>query len=427
MNPPNDVTRSTTSVRNPIFYGWIIVAACFLLQTIQVAIQYGFSVFFKPLAADFGWSRTATSGAYSVLMLSAGITAIPLGWLGDRFGPSKVLVGCSFIIGLSLVLTSRVTELWQFYLTYGFLQGLGMGGTYAIATGLTSRWFVKKRGLAMGLVSSGVGVGTLLGPPISERLITNFGWSSSYMYIGFATWVIMIGASIFLRRDPRGMGLLPYGADAESSVSNTNKKTAKKPADITGMTMSSAIHTRQLWLLIFLFLLFSVCVQLILVHLVNYATDLGIDSFTAATIVSVIGIGSIAGRLFMGSMSDRIGEKNAMMIAALGLLAALVLLIFSNQLWMLYTFAILFSVSYGAEVTLMPLLSGRIFGLAAVMALTGMVSAAARIGGAFGSWMGGAVFDLTQSYLIAFAIAAIFGLIILGLAITLKRTRTQSY
>jgi len=163
-----------------------------------------------------------------------------------------------------------------------------------------------------------------------------------------------------------------------------------------------------------------------LVHLVNYATDLGIDSFTAASIVSVIGIGSIAGRLFMGSMSDRIGEKNAMIISGLGLVVALILLIFSNQLWMLYTFAILFSISYGAEVTLMPLLAGRIFGLVAVMALTGIISASARIGGSVGSWMGGAVFDSTHSYLIAFIIAAILGFIVLSLAITLKRTKTSS-
>jgi MFS family permease len=412
-------------VKKPLFYGWIIVASCFLLQTVQVAIQYGFSVFFKPLIAEFEWSRTATSGAYSVLMLAAGISAIPLGWLGDRFGPSKVLVGCSFIIGLSLVLTSRITEIWQFYLTYGILQGLGMGGTFAISTGLTSRWFVKKRGLAMGFVSAGVGVGTLIGPPISERLIANFGWSSSYLFIGFATWVIMIAASIFLRRDPLGMGLLPYGADARPSISYARNDLSKFPSQASSVTMGSALRTRQLWLLIFLFFLFSVCVQLVLVHLVNYATDLGIDPFTAATIVSVIGIGSIAGRLFSGSMSDRLGEKNAMIISCLGLVVALILLIFSNQLWMLYVFAVLFSFSYGAEVTLMPLLAGQIFGLAAVMALTGVVSASARVGGAVGSWMGGAIFDSTQSYSIAFIIAAVFGIVIVSLAVTLKRTKTS--
>ena len=320
MNSSVNDIGSTSSVKKPIFYGWIIVASCFLLLTIQVAIQYGFSVFFKPLASDFGWSRAVTSGAYSVLMIAAGISAIPLGWLGDRFGPSKILVGCSFIIGLSLVLTSRVTEIWQFYLTFGVLQGLAMGGSFAISTGLTSRWFVKRRGLAMGFVSAGVGVGTLLGPPISERLIDAFGWSSSYMFIGFAAWVIMIGSSLFLRRDPQGMGLLPYGVDKIPSTSGP-KNAAKQPVRGTSINMGSALRTKQLWLLIFLFLLFNICVQLILVHLVNYSTDLGIDPFTAATVVSVIGIGSIAGRLFMGSMSDRIGEKMLWLLAVWGCLS----------------------------------------------------------------------------------------------------------
>jgi MFS family permease len=126
-----------------IFYGWVIVAACTILHVTQYGIQYSFGVFFKPLIADFGWSRAATSGAYSILMISAGISAIPLGWLADKVGPAKVTAICGLLMGLGLVLAGRIEELWQLYLTFGVMQGIAIGGTIAITGGVAARWFVK--------------------------------------------------------------------------------------------------------------------------------------------------------------------------------------------------------------------------------------------------------------------------------------------
>jgi MFS family permease len=205
---------------------------------------------------------------------------------------------------------------------------------------------------------------------------------------------------------------------------NINKKGETRHYTIkTYFTLQDAIHTRALWIQILLFLSFNICVQLVMVHLVNYATDLGITSFIAATIVSVIGIGSIVGRLTMGIVADRIGNKKALIISCSLLLASLILLMFSRELWMLYLFAVFFSFSYGGDVTLIPLLISQFFGLTSMMTLTGVISTGTRLGGALGAWIGGSVFDMTHSYIIAFGISIMAGIFMLLIACFLVKSR----
>jgi MFS family permease len=410
-------------VPKTLFYGWVIVAACTLIQVMQYGIQYSFGVFFKPLAADFGWSRAATSGAYSVLMVCAGATAIPIGWMADKFGPAKVTATCGLIMGAAIILASQVNQLWQLYITFGVMLGIGIGGTMAITGGVTARWFVKKRGMALGIVSAGIGLGTLIMPPIAERLIAVLSWSQAYIIIGIAACIVTVGAALFLRSRPEDMGLQAYGAEDITRKSNAVPGKNNKPSNPEkSMGLREAIRTRPLWLLCLLFFFVNICVQVVMVHLVNYATDLKIDALAAATLISVIGIGSIIGRLVMGSVSDRIGGHNALIITCVLLVVSSVWLIFSQQMWMLYIFAVFFGFAYGGEVPQMPLLIGQFFGLQAVMALTGATSAATRAGGALGSWFAGELFDVTNSYLIAFTITAVMAVFALVTALMLKRT-----
>ncbi len=424
MSVPH-IPTPTGKTHKAFFYGWVIVAACTLIQIMQYGIQYSFGVFFKPLASDFGWSRAATSGAYSLLMISAGVSALPLGWLADRFGPARVMAICSLIMGLAVVLASQVTELWQLYLTFGIMLGIGIGGTMAITGGVTARWFLRKRGLALGIVSSGIGLGTLIAPPVAERLINVLGWSSAYIIIGISAGIITIGGSLLLRRSPEDLGQRPYGAEVVPvPVAPHPHRFSRSPGTEAGISLKMGLRTRPLWMLALLFFFVNICVQVVMVHLVNYATDLGIDALSASTLVSVIGVGGVAGRLLMGGISDRIGSHNALIITCVLLLASLVWLIFSHQMWMLYLFAVVFGFAYGGEVPQMTLLIGQFFGLQAVMALTGATSAATRAGGALGSWAAGVVFDLTRSYLVAFAGVAVVGTLALGVSIWLKRIRS---
>ncbi len=416
--------NNLAGTKRTLFYGWIIVICCVIVQTMQYSIQYSFGIFFKPIAADFGWSRAATSGAYSVLMLAAGAAAIPMGWLAEKYGPTKIIALAGFLTGLSMVLTSRVSELWQLYLAFGFIQGIAIGGTIAITSGLAARWFFKRRGLALGLVSAAIGIGTLIGPPVAERLITNFGWPWASLIIGIVTGTVIIVSSLFLKSGPESMGLKPYGQTADTGKLNGSAKKGRelKTAQIT---LGSAIHTSPVWILTSLFFLLNVSVQVVMVHIANYATDLGFDPLVAAIIMSVIGIGSIIGRLVMGFVADRVGSVNSLIFTSLLLCASLVWLIFARELWMLYVFAIFFSFAYGGEVPQIPLLISQFYGLGAVISLTAVTTAGIRAGGGLGSWLGGEVFDLSHSYTIAFIITAIIALATFAVSLSLNKIKAK--
>ncbi len=403
-----------------LFYGWIIVAACALIMAIQWGIQYSFSIFFKPLSTDFGWTRAATAGVYSLYMIAAGISAIPLGWLADRYGPARVATISSILMGSGLILASRITELWQLYATFGAMVGIGAGGTFGIGMGVVARWFVKQRGLAVGVVTAGVGLGTLLMSPLAERLIAGFGWSKAYLFIGIGSLIVLVMCSLLLRRDPESVGLLPYGVDKLQS----KHVDAANSSQNLGISLGAAFRSIPLWMMMFLFFVFNIAVQLVMVHLANYATDQGFTPLTAAIVVAVIGAGSAVGRFVMGTVADKIGSANSLILCCLGATLGLVWLMFAKELWMLYVFAVLFSFAYGGEVPQMPLTVGRFFGLKSVTALVGVASAATRLGGALGSWMGGEVFDLTQSYIIAFIIGIGCSLLALITAIVLKKAKT---
>jgi MFS family permease len=424
MNSTRNSTGTDVSVKqNRFFYGWIIVASCTLIMAVQWGIQYSFSIFFKPLATDFGWTRAATAGVYSAYMISAGVSSIPLGWLADRFGPVKIASASGLMMGLGLILASRITDLWHLYLTFGILTGIGAGGTFAIGMGVVTRWFVKRRGFALGIVTAGIGLGTFLMSPLVERLITAYGWSQAYFIIGVGSLIILGGSSLLLRRDPESVGLLPYGVEKVTDNKQNNNVAVVDVQDV-GTSISNALRSSPLWMMMFLVFAFNCALQMVMVHLANYTTDQGFSPLSAAIIISVIGAGSSLGRIGMGTVSDRIGSGNSLIICCLGVTSGLVWLMFSKELWMLYVFAIFFSFAYGGEVPQIPLTVARFFGLKSVTALVGITSATARLGGALGSWIGGEVFDIRHSYILAFIIAAVCGFLALLTALMLKRIKT---
>ncbi len=405
-----------------MFYGWIIVGACFVIISMNTGLMYSYGVFFKHLIADFGWSRGATSGVHSLFMVVHGGFAIAMGWLADKFGPARVMAACAFIGGLGLALTSQINSLWQFYLTYGIIFGVGESAGFTITMSTTARWFIKRRGLALGIVASGAGIGTMIMAPAAERLITAFGWSTAYLVLAVAAWAVMIPSALVLRRDPAEKGLRSYGSD-EAVIEMDSIAQREVNAAETGIALRAAVLYKPLWVLFAIFFTFNVCLQMVMIHLVNYATDIGIASLIAATFISIIGIGSFIGRLFMGTASDRIGASNALLICCIIMMVTLIFLIFAHEMWMFYLFAIIFGFAYGGEVPQMPVLVGRFFGMRAVAALVGVTVFGATIGGALGAWMGGQIFDVTQSYQLAFTIAAVTSFISIVLTLMLKKLK----
>ena len=408
-----------------MFYGWVIVGACFVIISMHTGLMYSYGVFFKHLIADFGWSRGATSGVHSLFMVVHGGFAIVMGWLADRFGPARVMAACAFIGGLGLALTSQINSLWQFYLTYGIIFGVGESAGFTITMSTTARWFIKRRGLALGIVASGAGIGTMIMAPAAERLITAFGWSTAYLVLAVAAWAVMIPSALVLRRDPAEKGLRSYGSD-EAVIEMDSIAQREVNAAETGIALRAAVLYKPLWMLFAIFFTFNVCLQMVMIHLVNYATDIGIASLIAATFISIIGVGSFIGRLLMGTASDRIGASNALLICCIIMMVTLIFLIFAHEMWMFYLFAIIFGFAYGGEVPQMPVLVGRFFGMRAVAALVGVTVFGATIGGALGAWMGGQIFDVTQSYQLAFTIAAVTSFISIVLTLMLKKLKADT-
>jgi MFS family permease len=321
------------------FYGYILVAAAFLIMVVMWGILYSFGVFFKPLLTEFGWTNAAVSGAYSLAFLLLGMSSIVTGRITDRFGPKMVLVVCGFIFGLGYLLMSQISAMWQFYLVYGVMIAVGISGSFVPLVSTVARWFVKRRGLMIGIVSSGVGVGTMIIPPVATQLISVYGWRDSYIMVGITSLVIVIAAALFLKRDPGEVGQLADGVDAV--------KTENVSLEASGLSFQQALRTRQLWLLWVTFLFAGFCIQSILVHIIPHVTELEISAATAAIILAAIGLFNTAGRVIMGSAADRIGSKPTLLISTVMISAAFLWLLVARELWMFYPFAVVFGISYG--------------------------------------------------------------------------------
>jgi len=404
-----------TGVKNPkLFYGWFIAASAFFVLMIVGGMAYSFGVFFQPLLDEFGWTRAMTSGAFSLYMVLHGCLYIVTGKLTDKYGPRLVMTVCSIFLGTGYLLMSQITSIWQLYLFYGVMIGIGSSGGWVPMLSVVARWFVKKRGMVTGIVASGIGLGTVIMPPVARWLISTYDWRVSYMVIGGVAMAVTFIVAQFLRRDPYVMGLVPYGAD---ETSNNGLNTAYE-----GFSFQEAIRSRQFWIFCLALFGFGYCLQIIMVHIVLYATGAGISAVIAATILAAIGGASIAGRPIMGSAGDRMGNKLAIMIGFVVVCAALLWLLTARELWMFYLFAVVFGFAYGGIATLESPLVAELFGLKSHGTILGVITFSITIGGAVGPVLAGYIFDITGSYHLAIIICIVISFIAWMMTLLLRPT-----
>ena len=404
--------------RPKYFYGYNIVASGFGIQAIGIGTFIAFGVFFKPLLTDFGWSRATLSGAQSAALLIAGFLGILVGRLNDRFGPRVVMTVAGFFFGLGLLLMSGLNNIWQLYLFYGVVVGIGLSSIDIIPLSTIARWFVRRRGMMTGMAKVGTGTGQFVIPLVASILITAYGWRNSYIIIGAIAMVLLISIGQLLRRDPAGMGLLPDGnreSQAESS----------KPAE-TGFYLQEALRTRQFWTICLTYLATMFCLLIIMVHIVPHATDIGISSTTAAGILSAIGGISMAGRFVTGIAIDRIGNRRSMIICFILLILAFLWLQLAKELWMLSLFAVVYGFAHGGLFTVISPIVAEYFGLRTHGALFGIVFFSSMVGGAAGPVIAGHIFDTTGSYSLAFWTCTAVGALALGLVLSLGQTRLNA-
>jgi len=400
---------SIGSKKPKFFYGYVIVAAAFVMLTVMGGTYYSFGVFFTPLLTEFGWTRAMTSGAFSLCIMLEGVLGMVMGRATDRFGPRIVITLCGFFLGVGYLLMSQTTSLWQFYLFYGVIVGIGLGGIWVPPVSIVVRWFTKRRNMMTGIAVAGTGIGGLITPLIANWLISTYAWRVSYVILGSVVLVLIVLAAQFLKRDPAQVGQLPYGENG--------KGIHELQLGNNGLSFREAVHTKQLWLVSGMFFLFGFCVFTIMVHIVPHAIELGIPSASAANILAIIGGVGIAGKTIMGMATDKIGTRTGIIIGFVLMLVSLLWLVAARELWMLYLFAIIFAFGYATMVALMSPIIVELFGLSSVGILLGIVNFAATIGCAIGPVLAGWLFDINGSYQLAFLLSAAASLI--GLIITL--------
>jgi MFS family permease len=396
------------------FYGYVIVLVSFALQALGWGLFNSFGVFFKPLLAEFAWPRAVVSSAISISILVAGIAGVLQGRLSDRFGPRITMTAAGCLLGVGYLFMSQVTSVWQLYLLCGLLVGLGVSGTDVVLLSTTARWFVKKRGMMTGIIKVGTGAGMLIMPVIINGLITAYGWRTTFVVLGSIILFFYVACSQFLVRDPSKKGLAPDGERHTDRFNGT--------APEGGMTLQGAVRTVQFWTVCAAFFLIFFCTLTILMHIVTHAIDLGISRANAATVLSVVGGASIAGRFVMGGAGDRIGNKSALVICFLCLISSLVWLQLALQFWMLFLFAMVYGFAHGGFYALVAPLIADLFGTRSHGVILGIVLCVGTIGGSLGPVTAGYIFDITSSYGMVFGILTGMGIAGLIASITLKPT-----
>ena len=400
--------RQVPGAEPGFFYGYIVVAAAFCSMVAMYGTRSIFGVFFKPMLAEFGWTRALTSGALSLSMLVQGSLAAVMGGLSDRFGPRVVLTLSACLVGLGYLLMSRVDALWQLYLFYGVIIGVGMSGVLVPLLSTVARWFVARRNMMTGIVVAGIGISGLIAPPLSNWLVSAYDWRVSWIVLGGIVLVVGVLAAQFLKRNPAQMERVPHGGD------EGGEQVLKAGAG--GFSPKEAVHTWQFWVVVAMFFCLGFCLFTILVHIVPHVTDLGISAASAANVLAIIGGAGIIGNIVLGGAGDRIGNRLVCLIGFILMVADLFWLVSVTEVWMFYLFAAILSFAIGGCTTAESPLVAALFGLKSHGLILGMVSFGFTIGGAVGPFLTGYIFDVTGSYRAAFLVCAAIGIV--GLILT---------
>ena len=417
--------NSNSRVRTERFYyGWVVVLALVIIGVISQGIRFSFGVFFESLESDFGLTRALTSEIFSVYMVFGSVFGIVGGWALDRYGPKVVVAVMGFFIGLSLLLTSQAGASWHLFITYSLLLAIGTGATYPLVMSTASRWFVKRRGLALGIASSGLSLGMMVMPPIAAWLIAHYGWQASYFIMALMAVFIIIPCTLLIRKAPSELIDLP--PDERLAAKNAGSSKGQSHSEPRELSLLQLAKTRNFWLILLMSFLWASSAFIVLTHIVRHAIDLGITSMQAATILSLIGGMAVLGRLVVGRLSDSIGRKQGLVISTLVAAGAMLWLTQASNLWMLYLFAVLFGFAFGGGGPVTAALITEVFGLRRLGVLMGINSASWGIGAALGPAVAGYIFDISGSYLFAFLAGMVALLIVLPLIVLLRTPTTKT-
>ncbi|MCZ8029776.1 MAG: MFS transporter [Pseudomonadota bacterium] len=383
-------------------YGWVVVAACFTALALIFGLSYSFAAFFEPFAAEFGAGRAEVSLVFGLSGLLYFVLGAFAGMLADRHGPAPVAAAGMLCIAAALAAGSLAQSLFQLTLAWGLGLGVGIALVYTPSIGCVQPWFTRRRGLAAGIASAGIGAGTLVLPLLAAAAVAALQWRGAMQLLALAVLVLGLAAALLLRRAP-----------AARRVAG---------GQVAGVPLGVALRSRNFLWLYAMCLLGAPAMFVPFAHLSAAARDIGVSEAQAVGLVGLIGIGSLSGRFVIGGLADRWGRGPtlAAVMASLGLSMALWLA--ADGYAALALFALWMGLSYGGAVSLMPALCMDLFGARAVSSIIGTLYTGAALGNLGGPWVAGRVFDATGSYAPVVAACGVLALVAAVAALAAIRT-----
>jgi len=393
--------QALVQARPRVYYGWRIVAVSFILLFLYGGAGfYSFSIFIHPLETEFGWSRSAISLAISIYLLVHGCCAPGVGYLIERFDPKPVVTVFSIITGLAFISVSFTQSLPYFYVTY-ILLSVGTTGIGYIPLGtLLSRWFVRKRGLAIGISMVGLAVGGLVMAPAIEWIISFSSWRMTFVILGILVWLIAIPLSLLvLKSHPSHLGLSADGLPAINPAADAaGIDSSGATAIITGWPVHAAIRTRAFWGLVVGFCFGSMAMMGVLQHQVPLITGKGISAAMAASALGLTaGLGGL-GKVGFGKLTDLMPFRYVTVLCFSLQGAAVFILLLANSIGAIWVYVLIFGFSMGGVVLLVAIGVASYFGLASLGVIMGIVSFCQSFGYSSGAVLSGLIFDVFGSY-----------------------------
>ena len=394
-----------------LFYGWTVLAAAAAIVAIGQGALFSLGVFLKPLEESMGWSRSAISMVALLNWLAMGAGSFFWGALSDRFGSRVVSVTGGLLMGLGLVLSSQATALWQLDVTFGLAVGFAAGAFLTPLSATATKWFTTNRGLAVGVVSAGGGVGMLFISPLSRWLASAYDWRVAMLVLGDLAWLVVVPTALLIRNAPSEMGAVALGGGAAPQRDYSTAQVLRAP---------------QFWAIALTH--FACCAAHAgpIFHMVTHAIDQGVVPIVAATVLGVSGLSSIPGRIGCGLLADRFGAKRTL-IAGLALQAVMVSsYLFTRDAPGFYAAAIVFGVAYGGVMPLYALVTREYFGERVMGTAYGAVFLVSTLGMGLGSWAGGFIHDLLGTYGWLYISSAAIGAAAMVLAFTFPAPRLMA-
>ncbi len=383
-----------------IFYGWWIVIAGTIISAMGGGFHfYGFTALFLPISKDLGLSRMETSTVMSLARVEGAIEGPIIGWLIDRFGVKRLMLLGVLMFSAGFMAMSQMNSFIVFILIFAGLVTIGYqtGVTHSVYA-LTNKWFIKKRSTATGIVNASLGIGGATIVPLLTWWIIQYGWRTAVVIAGVSTLVICLPLLLVIRNLPEDKGLLPDGDEVKT------KETVEEPDGDVGeysFTVKEALKTPSLWITSFGFLLRSFVIGGIWVHMVPLLVFKGLDEQGAANAISILLVITIPVRIVFGWLGDIYPKRYLLMLCCLIETVALVILLTLQSLWQVYLFVIIFALGYGSNPLNISII-GEYFGRKNFTTIRGIGALIYSVGSIAGPIYAGYIYDVTQSYQIAF-------------------------